>query len=253
MSRVTKLIAKAKIDIPKRVQDPPAGPFSASDVEWELYVAKNQPGKPVFQALVPIHRTEDFISGEKLRGPSNFCKQDWKENASGALTQPQLYSFRRSQDYTCEYGPEDHRKGAVEVSSCKPKSGKGMPSCTIVHAYRPVACYQKFVYLQAASRSLVQHGEGRKRGCQAKFTIQQLYLAPEVARIFYHSLEHENKEGLPCHGRKDPTANGTRHELAAGLSPFMRQWVDEQVLQEVFPLDLHARVRACRMHCVSCG
>ena len=41
---------------------------------------------------------------------------------------------------------------AVEVSSCKPKSGKCMPSCTIVHAFRPGASQdQDFVCLQAAS------------------------------------------------------------------------------------------------------
>ena len=154
MSRLRKLTEQAKIEILKRVQGPPAGPFSASDVEWEQYVAKNQPGKPVFQAFVPIHRTEDFITGERLRGPSKFCKNDLKENAAGTLAQPQLYSFRRSQDYICEYGPEDYRKAnrAVEVSSCKPKSGKGIASCTIVHAFRPgTSQNQDFFCLQAAS------------------------------------------------------------------------------------------------------
>lgn len=70
-------------------------------------------------------------------------------------------------------------------------------------------------------------GESAKRGCQSNYTVHDLPLDDMLVKLSYHSLDHVNKDGKPCHGSADPTAL-PRYHGAAQLSNIIKEWVVTQ-------------------------
>lgn len=63
-------------------------------------------------------------------------------------------------------------------------------------------------------RGLIELGESRQRGCQARFTLKRLYKWPGFVEVSYGSLSHVDRNGKPCHGAADPSAAGKKHAYA---------------------------------------
>ena len=139
-----RIAKSAEEAIFQRVQTPKVGAFSSDDLEWAQVAVRNAPDKPVFEALIPLKRVEDFIAGEQLRGPSRFCKKGLKKNPPGSLAHPHLLSFLHSQDYRCQYGPEDHRVAEPIISDpSRPTRGKGKVILLYTSCLQGSAMYRK--------------------------------------------------------------------------------------------------------------
>lgn len=83
-------------------------------------------------------------------------------------------------------------------------------------------------------RSKIAHGESQKRGCQFRFTVQQCYLAPALARILCHTTNcaHLNHgSALPA----DAAGPDARYKVAARLSKDLLKWIERRLRMGITP------------------
>ena len=136
-----------------RVQDPPEGMFSSTDLEW---TANDM-------AYIHWSRRDNFVDGEGRRDILNetsfYIKNSDHKPTPGC-------SWLEKATYWCGFGPRDIPSREDELPPNKvdfPAAGRGS---------RPGACKQLF-------------NNHKWRGCRSHFYIRRFKNAPEVIAIFY--------------------------------------------------------------------
>jgi len=107
-------------------QSPVEGPFDSNSLQWFSSDAIETPTSTC-NAIIPFDRVEVFIAGEDERGTCIFSKSRKVTKEDGSLIRVEKYSYLQSQDYHCEFGPNDHSVGTAACEELQAKwKGKGM-------------------------------------------------------------------------------------------------------------------------------
>lgn len=183
----------------------PSGILSYDNLAWSQ---KTWYKKTFHVATIPLNRFADFVEGEGKKADASFALIRTKANVEKEGGKQKI---KDEKVYCCCFGPEDNSNNLPPLSKTGPR------------------------------RRLTEHGEGRKKGCQAEFRAVTYFNDPDQIEIRYVRREHLNAQRLPCHGKDCPAAGAAAY--APSLSADTKKKVQAGLLRQTGARDIVAQIK----------